>query len=71
MTNLSSEEIIQIKDYIVETLMEEYIYDRLLAENMVDNSNFMVLLQNNPEYVLHYDFGYWAEYIKNKVKYNI
>lgn len=64
MSKLSELEITKIKKEILNILINKYSKETALV--MIEKSNFIKLLINNPEYILHYDLEYWASYIENK-----
>lgn len=54
----------EMKDYVINCFAELYDYDLYSAKNIVEASSFMDTLENNPNYVMHYDDEYWARRIK-------
>lgn len=54
----------EMKEYVINCFAELYDYDLYSAKNIVESSSFMDTLENNPNYVMHYDDEYWARRIK-------
>lgn len=66
MKNIVNKYINETRQYVVECLINEYSLDEINAISMVRKSSFNVLLNDNPEYVMHFNVEYWAEKIKNE-----
>jgi len=65
---LKQTELNKIKGYVAECMVEEFSYDFEEALSAVEKSPFPELLKENPDYVLHYNFEYWAEYVTSMLK---
>jgi len=61
---MTKQNIIDMKNYVIDTFSELYGYELSDAKRIVEGSSFVVTLNNNPEYVMHYDDEYWAKRIK-------
>lgn len=64
MSKLSEVEINKIKEEILNILINKY--PKEIALIMIEKSNFIKLLRNNPEYMLHHNLECWASYVENK-----
>ena len=70
INNLSQDEINDILFCLAECINEIYGKDIEEAKSIVYNSSFPELLKKMPEFILHYNFEYWAEEIMNAYKNN-
>lgn len=66
MFKVSKSDIDQLRNYVVEELIENYNYSLIEAKKAVKNSSFYEMLQEKPQYVFHYDVEYWAEDVDNE-----
>lgn len=58
---LSEEEKEKAISYVVSYLCSDYKYPVELAIEIINKSPFILLLDEEPKYVLHYNFEYWAK----------
>jgi hypothetical protein len=65
MNNLN-ELIGEMKEYVIECLVEDYNQGEKYAANIVEQSNFYKFLVSDPNYVMHYSVEYWAEDVANQ-----
>lgn len=49
--------------YIIDAVKLNYKYSNSTAERLVKNSSIMILLEEIPDYIQHYDADYWARKI--------
>ncbi|HHY72038.1 MAG TPA: hypothetical protein GX497_02190 [Bacillus bacterium] len=64
---MSKQAILEMKNYVVESYAMLFNCNLGEAEKIVGNSSFIKTLNENPEYVMHYDDEYWARRINNEV----
>lgn len=62
------EDIQEMKNYVIDELTEEYYYTKEIAKNIVKKSSFNKLINEEPDYVFHYNVSYWAEEINKEYK---
>lgn len=67
MKKISNKEIQEIKEYVINCIVEGYNYSKEDAEKLLNKSTFLKNLQINTDYVLHYNLEYWAEKIVNNI----
>lgn len=63
MNDINKEEILL---WVAECINEIYGNDIEEAKSIVTNSSFPELLDEMPDFVLHYNLEYWAEEIMGK-----
>ena len=56
----------KMQKYVVEYLIDEYNIDDFNASKMVQQSSFNKLLEDNPEYVMHFNVEYWGDRVKSE-----
>jgi hypothetical protein len=66
MNNILDKYSNETRNYVAEYLVSKYYFDKITAENIVKNSSFNLLLNDNPEYVMHFNIEYWAEKTKKE-----
>ncbi|MCP4345595.1 MAG: hypothetical protein GY795_08715 [Desulfobacterales bacterium] len=52
-----------LRQGIIRELIENHNYSKTNAVELFKNSPLPKMLHEDPEYVFHYDTGYWAKYI--------
>lgn len=55
-------------NYVQEYMIDNTSLESGLVKNMIDNSSFLVLLKEDPEFVGHYPPEYWVPYILEEFK---
>ncbi len=63
---MNKKQINEMKNYVINCFAELYDYDLYSAKEIVESSSFIDTLENNPNYVMHYDDEYWARRIKEE-----
>jgi hypothetical protein len=63
---MTKQNIIDMKNYVIDAFSVLYGYELSAAKKIVESSSFVVTLNKNPEYVMHYDDEYWAKRIKTE-----
>jgi len=66
MTRLIKGYADKMQRYVIEYLIDEYNFDRINALQIVQKSSFSRLLNDNPEYVMHFNVEYWGERVKKE-----
>jgi len=68
MKKLTTEEKNKFVSYVIDKIVNKHLYSREEAENMVQNSIFVELLNDDPKVTLHYSVEYWVEVIIDENK---
>jgi endo-alpha-1,4-polygalactosaminidase (GH114 family) len=53
-------------DYVIRAIIANYHFDLTKAKTMVNKSAFLEMLQEDPEFVFHYNVEYWAREVVNE-----
>ena len=53
-------------NYVTNEIATNYHFGKKEAKNMVQNSAFMIMLKEEPDFVFHYNVEYWAKEIINE-----
>lgn len=56
----------EMKNYVIKYLINNYYYDYDKAKNIVEESSFYELLNENTNYIFHYSVDYWGEEVKKE-----
>jgi hypothetical protein len=65
---LTEREKAELKTFVTDVLTREYKFKKADARNMVNKSLFARLLNDDPEYVCHYDMRDWATRVKEEAQ---
>lgn len=64
---MTKQDVIDMKNYVINTFSELFECDLSEAKRIVEGSSFVITLNKNPEYVMHFDDEYWAKRIKAEI----
>lgn len=64
---MTKQDVIDMKNYVINTFSELFECDLSEAKRIVEGSSFVITLNKNPEYVMHFDDEYWAKRIKTEI----
>lgn len=49
--------------YVMDTIVKDYRYTEIESQEMVMSSALLELLDEEPEYVMHYSIQHWAKQV--------
>ncbi|KEI01609.1 hypothetical protein IRP63_05105 [Clostridium botulinum] len=65
---LSSQEKEQMKNYVINSLIEKYNYAKDKASDIVNNSSLIEELEKDPAKILYFDSEFWASRLSARSK---
>ncbi|AEB76290.1 hypothetical protein [Clostridium botulinum] len=65
---LSSQEKQQMKNYVINSLIEKYNYAKDKASDIVNNSSLIEELEKDPAKILYFDSEFWASRLSARSK---
>ncbi|AYF54664.1 hypothetical protein G8S49_02915 [Clostridium botulinum C] len=65
---LSSQEKEQMKNYVINSLIEKYNYAKDKASDIVNNSSLIEELEKDPTKILYFDSEFWASRLSARSK---
>ena len=58
----------EMRNYVIDKLVNNYNYDYNEAKKIVNNSIFNQLLIEDTNYVFHYSVDYWAQEVNKEIQ---